>query len=132
MKIKIEKQQKLRASLVTVTCGVCKKTVKEFGQLIIKMSYYEKINSFICRKCLNKLNIKQCGHDDVFSAVVKEGIKQKLDIDESREAAWGIGGTAIHIFNRYYSEAKNDKHRKQEKQPQRRVRRSAKRVRKSV
>ena len=72
MKIKIEQQQKLKASLVTVTCGVCKKTVKEFGQLIIKMSYYEKINSFICRKCLNKLNIKQCGHDDVFLPLSKK------------------------------------------------------------
>lgn len=109
MKVKLEKKQTLRASLVSVTCGICKKTVKEFGRLAIKMSYSEKINSFICRKCLTMLNIRECGMEDVFSAVVKEGIKHKIDIEESRTAAFELDGKALHTYNRYYSEAKHGK-----------------------
>jgi len=130
MKIKLEKQQKLRASIVSVTCGVCKKTAKEFGQLFIRMSYTEKIHSFICRKCLEKLNIKDSYLEDVFSAVVREGIKQKLDITEARHAAYDLEGQNMS-FNRLYSEKKHDKHSKQAGSSKRRVRRSAKRTGKS-
>jgi hypothetical protein len=109
MKIKLEKKQTIKASIVSVTCGICRKTVKEFGRLVIRMGYQEKIDSFICRKCLIKLNIKENYLDDVFSAVVREGDKQKLDITETRNAAWELGGTNIRAYNRYYSEEKHVK-----------------------